>query len=478
MSSERRWWTASGSTARRPGRGSSVWSGACATSRHALDPRASPSTSRPCSADRACGRPRRAPPATGASSCRARDGDTEAARAAIERAFSDRVFNIVPANGDDEIEPIRQAIITRPGGVLAFALLSGLAVAVFGGQAVARQSRREWADLPVLRALGLSSRQARNAAGLRGLVIGAAAAAIAVATALALSSVGSIGVARAAEVDPGLHADALVLAVGGVLVLVLVTVAAVLPIGRPIVARSRRRDLVVSPPRLRPPISAGIGMALNGGRGGNGLPIGAALTSVVLAAAALVAATILTASLARLTETPASFGAPWDFSFQTGEDSEVAESVLGDRPEVEAAAGIFGTDVTVDGDVMWAHALRPVPGVEELIRPVITAGRMPVAVDEIALGAISMRNLGVAIGDTVEMRSSTSESGRHEMTVVGTALINDSFEGSPGHRRGAGRLAGRSSPRKSPRTRSSCGCGRARIARRSGTDSRRSLPDR
>lgn len=49
-----------------------------------------------------------------------------------------------------------------------------------------------------------------------------------------------------------------------------------------------------------------------------------------------------------------------------------------------------------------------------------------------ALGAITMRRLGVVVGDTVELRSTVTNSAPSRLTVVGTALINDSYEGSPG----------------------------------------------
>jgi hypothetical protein len=74
-----------------------------------------------------------------------------------------------------------------------------------------------------------------------------------------------------------------VLIVGFGLVLALVTAAAALPVGRQIrLGHRRRRDLVVPPTSLRPPLASGIGMALNGGRDGRGLPLGTALAMVAL----------------------------------------------------------------------------------------------------------------------------------------------------------------------------------------------------
>ncbi len=132
-------------------------------------------------------------------------GDTDGVQQAIERTFPDREYSIAPFIGPDQLEPLREAIRYEAGGVLVFAGLAGLAAIVFTGQAVARQSRREWLDRSALRALGLSNRQAGAAAAIRGGIIGGLAAVVAVATAVALSPLGSFGVARNAEVDPGVH---------------------------------------------------------------------------------------------------------------------------------------------------------------------------------------------------------------------------------------------------------------------------------
>jgi putative ABC transport system permease protein len=187
---------------------------------------------------------------------------------------------------------------------------------------------------------------------------------------------------------------------------------------------------------LPPPATVGVTMAMNGGRGGNGLPFGAAIASLALAVAAFAAAMGLGTSLTALTSAPERFGAPWDFSFaQPYEAPRRATRVarfLSGSEDVAAAAGIVGADIEIDGRVYWGQSFRPVPGVKAVVRPPITAGREPVRADEIALGAITMRQLGVGIGDTVHVASTVTSSEPSPMTVVGTVLINDTYEGSPG----------------------------------------------
>jgi len=216
----------------------------------------------------------------GGVAIQARHGDGEAAAAAVERAFPGRRFNIATPLGDDDIEPIREAIRYEARGATAFGAIAALAAAVFVGQAVARQSRREWADLGTLRALGMSSRDVRWAAGLRGAMIGAAAAVGAAAIAIALSPLGPIGVGRRAEVDLGPSLDGVVLAAGTLGVLVVVTVATWLPLRRrggwtSGASSSASRWFGVRGP-LPAAAIAGLGMTMGARRDGRGLPFGPA----------------------------------------------------------------------------------------------------------------------------------------------------------------------------------------------------------
>jgi ABC-type lipoprotein release transport system permease subunit len=366
-------------------------------------------------------------------------GDADVA-AAIERAFPNRQFNIASVIGDDEIEPIREAIDYEARAALAFAAIASIAAAVFVGQAVARQSRREWSDISTLHALGMAPREMRWAAIIRGGLMGCAAAIVAVAVAVALSPLGPIGVGRRAEVDPGVLIDVPVLVVGTLILILLITAASVIPLTR----RSRpKRDADLSRiRRLRSHSSlpaaavAGLSMTTAGRRDETATPIGTAIAGVSLAVVTIVVAAGLTASLDSLTRTPESFGAPWDVSVMdiSGDAAGTFEdftSVLASHPAVEAAAGIVGTDVEIGDEDFWVQAFRPIDNVAG-IAPVITAGRQPGAVDEIALGSITMGNLGVEIGDSVVVESTVSGGAPSTMTVVGTTIVNDTYETSPG----------------------------------------------
>jgi ABC-type lipoprotein release transport system permease subunit len=367
----------------------------------------------------------------------AQDDNAQAAAAAIERAFGDRPINIAPAVGAEDLEPIREAINYEAGAAIAFGTIAALAAAVFIGQAVARQSRLEWTDLPMLRVLGLSARELRWTACLRGAVIGAAASLVAVATAVALSPLGPIGVGRRAEVEPGIWIDEVVLVIGAVAVLVLLTISTWLPLRQ--LGHAHRDEPPTRRTRLSTatslPAPALVSRSIAARRGSARRQLRSAEVAVAFAVAAVVAAASLTASLDTLINTPKRFGADWDMfvtSLSRGTEPDSAiEGELRDEPMVEAAAAIVGTDVAIAGRTVWAQAFRQL-NERGTIGPVITAGRQPVAIDEVALGSVTMTELDVEIGDTVVVAPTVTGGTSSTVTIVGTTVVNDTYEPSPG----------------------------------------------
>jgi hypothetical protein len=368
----------------------------------------------------------------------ATDDDAAAAAAAIERAISPQIFNAAPALAIDEIEPTRDAIRYEAQATMVLGLVVAVLSVAFVGQAIARQSRREWADGPILRAVGVTTTQATATAALRSLSISIPAAVIGVVAAILLSPRGPVGVGRRAEVDPGIRIDAMVLAVGALAVLVVGALAACAPLlrGRAL------RGAVIAPPRRRPQRSltlpavptAGLHLARTGQ--GRGVEVVAALASAAAAVVAIVAAGSLAASLDDLTTTPARFGAPWDVSIGVpfGDEASVV-SLLDDpdhRADIEAAAFIRGQDLRIGTESAWVHAFVPIEGIADEAPPLpIDEGRPPATDREIAVGALTLADAGLSIGDRVMLVNEASGQ-EAEVTVVGTAMINDNFEASPG----------------------------------------------
>jgi len=264
---------------------------------------------------------------------------------------------------------------------------------------------------------------------------------VAVTSSIALTTLGPFGVGGQIEVDDSVVVDGPVLLVGAVLVVLAVAGATWWPVARQFrrpssgQSSSRRNGVRAVQAHLPAPAAAGLSMTLSG-RGAGGLPTGTALAGVALAFATALGALGLTASLDTLTETSSHFGAPWDVSVSASfsdpsEGQRIIERVGAD-PRVQAAAGLVGTDASVGDEIAWVQAFEPVSGIDALIGPVITDGRAPAAVNEIALGTATMAEQGLSIGDPVDVRPPTSSAEVARMVVVGTTVINDTSENNPG----------------------------------------------
>ncbi|MFL6206535.1 MAG: FtsX-like permease family protein, partial [Acidimicrobiales bacterium] len=358
---------------------------------------------------------------------------------AVQEAFPGRDFNLLPSLGDDEVEPTRDAIRYEAQALTTLGIVVAIVIAAFVAQALARQSRREWSDGPALRAVGVTRRLAVSAALVRSLAISLPAIAVATITAIAVSPLGPIGQGRSAEVDPGVHVDPTALLVGALGVALTVTLGITAPLLRGRVLRTaprtsgRTRDPRDVP--LPPVLSMGLQFARRT-PSGSVAEVGTALIGVGAAVAIGIAAAGLMASFDDLTHSPARFGAPWDVSLgRAGENGSVdAEQLLAERSDLRAeiaeAAVLTGTDMQMGDQTGWVHAFVPMEGVAGVVDPPIIDGRAPANEHEIAVGAVTLRKLGLAIGDPVTMTSVAG--GRVELDIVGVAVINDNFEKSPG----------------------------------------------
>jgi hypothetical protein len=131
------------------------------------------------------------------------------------------------------------------------------------------------------------------------------------------------------------------------------------------------------------------------------LPVVAGAT---LATAALVAALTFGGSLSNLVSTPSSYGWPWDVGVMTGAgygglDVEHAHEVLDADPDVADWTYLgFMSQVSLGGDAITA-VFAPGTGSDPGF-PVL-AGALPVAADQVAIGANTARDLALDVGDTV-----------------------------------------------------------------------------
>ncbi len=145
---------------------------------------------------------------------------------ALARRYPATRGQVYLADEHAQATTVERAIKPASVALWLFALVLAVTAVLIVGQAASRALAAAAADNPALSALGMTRRQL-TAAGLAGVAVTAAAGAVlAVVLAVAVSPLMPIGVARLAEPDPGLSADAVVLGTGGPVIVALLVVRA------------------------------------------------------------------------------------------------------------------------------------------------------------------------------------------------------------------------------------------------------------
>jgi ABC-type lipoprotein release transport system permease subunit len=329
---------------------------------------------------------------------------------------------------------VQRAVRPESGALTIFAVVVGLIGLLVVGQTIARQTAIDADDHATLRALGLGRRQLFTLSLGRTVPAAVLGAVVGVAGAYLLSPTMPIGVARLAEPRPGFDFDPLVLLVGGAAVFAVVLALAALPAWRAAsgttAETARRHRVAALTARLgaRPVPAAGVRMALDPGVGASSVPVRSTITSALAAVAAVTAAIVVATSLGRLVSTPTLYGWNWDGTVAASGDPGTAvgstayetartERVLADDRVVTHWARFDMS--TLDVDDHPVTTVGKVPGTAP--RFVIAAGRQPRNAREIALGARTMRTLGVSIGGRVQ---ATNTRGRTvSLVVVGRVVL-------------------------------------------------------
>jgi hypothetical protein len=339
--------------------------------------------------------------------------------------------------GDDAVTTgTRRAIALESAALGAFALLAALAALLLVGQTLGRQIVAEAAESPTLRALGMTRGQLVGVAVVRAVPLAVAGAVLAVVGAVALSPATPLGVARRAELNPGVAVDPPVLAAGAVAVAVGVLACAALAgwrAGRDqaggldsaqVVGGGRRSRVAAAlgAAGLPPAAVTGTRLALEPGRGRTAVPVRSAIAAAAAAVCALTIAVTFGASLVRLVGDPLAYGITWDLrvgNFADPQGSREAARKLAANPAVAAYAGdVMGAGSLVDGRSVPVLSFAPGKG---SIGPAVVEGRAPARFDEVALGAATMRLLGKRVGDTVEV---TGSGAPQRLRVVGRVVVS------------------------------------------------------
>jgi hypothetical protein len=324
----------------------------------------------------------------------------------------------VPVNpGSDDV--VAAAAAQRGTNLQALALalfgaLVAVALLVIVAQGLARLTWASSTDFTVLRALGCSHGQLFAMALFPAALISTGGMALAVPAAWALSGLTPIGLARQAEVSPGLEFDAPILLGGAAVLTALLTARAAVTAWR--VARLRaapgvpgrgepgpgsRAGRWAARRQLPPPVVAGLRLAFEPGQGAAAVPVRPAVTGIAGSLAAVTAALIFGASLANLITDPPATGWAWTAAVgnpHSRDASAAIERGLRGDPDVTGYTATAPGETRIDGRDIQLIGFDPLRG--DVVPPVLS-GRLPRAPDEIALGGADLRALHKHVGGTV-----------------------------------------------------------------------------
>ena len=337
------------------------------------------------------------------------DADLSAFRAGVERTAGGRPVGIYPKRS--LVIKLQSSIHLQAQALWVLAALAGLVSVLLVGQAIARQVTLESSEHPLLRSLGMTGPQLFALGLARVIPVGVIAGVLAAVTAVALSPLFPIGVARAAEANPGLAVDSVAVGEGAAATVTLILIAALVPAWRASWPRSEQRRppssagaRLLARARLFPSGIAGVRMALEPGRGRTAVPVRTTLLAAVVGVAAIVATLTITASADHLLGTPRLYGHNWDAVIGNGTDPRYSDRLVArlraDRSIAQLAGGIV-SEARVGGEPTGVLGTEQIRG---SFASTVLEGRAPSAPDEVLVGTKTARGLGAEIGDVIEAR--------------------------------------------------------------------------
>lgn len=315
--------------------------------------------------------------------------------------------------------------------LLAFGAAAFLAAVVLIGQALNRYVATSLAELPVLRALGMSRGQVVLAAAAGPLLAAAAGAAGAVTAAAVASRWFPIGSAANAEPSPGMDLDWLVLAGGFGVIVLLVLVAAAASAwltaaggGR---ATGRHSAVATAAARAHLPVPVVVGtrFALEPARGAGSVPVRPALFGAIAGVLGIVAAFTFSAGVSEAAGNPARFGVTWQLETWMGfRGEDVVPPALLQKaaadPDVAAVADLRAA-VATEARRRLGLILYTYSPVGHPVDVVLSAGRMPASPSELVLAPESARTMDVNVGDVISLSGTTGTP--RVMTVSGIGFV-------------------------------------------------------
>ena len=327
--------------------------------------------------------------------------------------------------------PARRVSGAEAACLLAFGVAALVAALFLVGQSVARYISSTMTDLQLLRAPGLTPRQAVASASAGPFLAALAGATLGVAGAIVASRWMPIGAASLLEPHPGLDADWLVLGIGWaaapltVLAGSAAAAAAALAAGRARLA-PRSSALALALARAGVPVSLVVGarFALEPGRGRSSVPVRPALAGAIVGVLGVVAAFTFSAGVSDAAVNPARFGQTNQLERFLGLDGRDFAPA---GPELRAVArdhdvtGLNDARIAVaysGGTSITTYTYDPVGG--KRLPVVLTAGRMPKAADEMVLASTTAQQLHAAPGSAVQLAGASAP---RAVTVTGIGFV-------------------------------------------------------
>jgi hypothetical protein len=298
--------------------------------------------------------------------------------------------------------------------LLAFGLAALAAAFFLVGQSVARYTAASVSDLQVLRAPGMTPRQATAAACAAPFVAALAGATLGVSGAVVASWWMPIGAASLVEPHPGIEVDWAILGAGWAAAPILVLAGSAVAAATALAASRaqlppRRSAVAAAAARAGAPVPVLIGtrFALEPGRGRSALPVRPALIGAVAGVLGVLAAFTFSAGISDAAANPARFGQTNQLEGWLGVNGQDVGPAGPVQRTIAASHDVTGVNdarvaVAQSGQVsVTTYTYAPIGG--KRLPVVLTAGRMPGAPGEIVLAPTTARQLNAATGGTIRL---------------------------------------------------------------------------
>jgi hypothetical protein len=326
----------------------------------------------------------------------------------------------------------RRATSLQALALVLFGVIVALVMVVTVGQSIARRAYTTCDDFPVLRALGTCGWQLFVVALAPGALVAAGAMVLAVPVAYGLSVFTPIGLARRAEISPGLSFNAAILLGGAAALALLLTGWAAITAQRTVRIQARtpeaeagRRGSRIARWMARcgfsPAAVSGVRLAFEPGRDRSAVPVRSAIFGMAAALAAVMAALVFGSSLAHVIDDPVVAGWNWDVAVGNPHSGDISGQTVPKLRHNRDVAGLTATAMgagRLDGHDVPVVGLEPVTGA---VAPPVLVGRLPRAPGEIALGGRELRALHRHVGDRTIARGARGPVTLH---IVGQVVVS------------------------------------------------------